>query len=187
KLRRACHSSQSPARNLSSLAVPVNMSFPPLTCKILQEYSTHPPENQDLWLGPWMTILTTLFPPTDDYIVSPQIKTYIERGAVGGLPDLVIEVAKYTSQPFALRTILIVEIKNAQHWPDGVDHMLRRIDIDTGYDCIGLRLLALIGHMVSEKKMSVEQDRSLSGAIRSMMQLPSPTFRSLLRSSAPSR
>jgi len=126
------------------------MSFPPLTCKILQEYSIHPPENQDLWLGPWLTILTILFPPTDDYVVSPQIKTYNERGAVGGRPDLVIEVAKYTSQPFALRTILIVEIKNAQHWPDGVDHMLRRIDIDTGYEfnktsCDKLYWIAAIG------------------------------------------
>ena len=78
---------------------------------MLEEYSIHPPENQDLWLGPWLAILTILFPPADNYVVSPQIKTYSEVGAVENLPDLIIEVAKQADQPFTLRTILIAEIK----------------------------------------------------------------------------
>jgi len=114
------------------------MSIPLLICKVLEEYSIHPPESQDLWLGPWLAILTILFPPSDNYIVSPQIKTYSERDAVKGLPDLIIEVAKQAQadQPCngALRTILIAEIKNTQHWPNGIDHILRRIDVDTGYE-----------------------------------------------------
>ena len=108
------------------------MSFPPLTCKVLEEYSIRPPTNEDLWLGPWLTILTTLFPDADNYLVSPQIKTYSERGATKGLPDLILEVAKRVDQPFGLRTVLIVEIKNPHHWPDGVDHIMHRIDLDTG-------------------------------------------------------
>ncbi|KAK2465586.1 hypothetical protein APHAL10511_002478 [Amanita phalloides] len=110
------------------------MSFPPLTCKVLEEYSIRPPKNEDLWLGPWLTILTTLFPAADNYVVSPQIKTYSERDANQGLPDLILEVAKSVDQPFGLQTILIVEIKNPHHWPDGVDHIMRRIDLDTGYE-----------------------------------------------------
>ena len=111
------------------------MSFPPLICKVLEEYSIHPPKNQDLWLGPWLAILMILFPPADNYLVSPQIKTYSKQDAVNSLPDLIIEVAKPANhQPFALRTVLIVEIKNTQHWPNGIDHILRRIDVDTGYE-----------------------------------------------------
>src|SRR5258707_15494389 len=109
-----------------------DMSFPPLTCKVLEEYSIRPPKNENLWLGPWLTILTTLF-PADNYLVSTQIKTYSERDAKGR-PDLILEVAKPLDQPFGLRTILIVEIKNPHHWPDGVDHIMRRIDLDTGYE-----------------------------------------------------
>ena len=89
------------------------MSFPPLTCKVLEEYSIRPPKNENLWLGPWLTILTTLF-PADKYLVSTQIKTYSERDAKGR-PDLILEVAKPLDQPFGLRTILIVEIKNSHH------------------------------------------------------------------------
>jgi len=69
-----------------------DMSFPPLTCKVLEEYSIRPPKNENLWLGPWLTILTTLF-PADNYLVSTQIKTYSERDAKGR-PDLILEVAK---------------------------------------------------------------------------------------------
>ncbi|KAI9566363.1 hypothetical protein HD554DRAFT_2117546 [Boletus coccyginus] len=101
------------------------MSFPPLTCRVLEDYSIHlysvnPPKNQDLWLGPWLTILTILFPPADNYLVSPQIKTYSEKDVVKGLPNLILEVVKPADQPFfALQTILIVEIKNTHHWPNG--------------------------------------------------------------------
>jgi hypothetical protein len=38
-------------------AIPSNsahMSFPPLTCKVLEEYSIRPPKNESLWLGPWL-------------------------------------------------------------------------------------------------------------------------------------
>ena len=45
------------------------MSFPPVTCKVLEEYSIRPPMNENLWLRPWFTILTTLF-PADNYLVS---------------------------------------------------------------------------------------------------------------------
>ena len=78
--------------------------------------------------------MTVLFPPAEGYLVSPKIKTYSERDAVKGLPDLIIEVTKVASPPLLLRTILIVEITNTHHWPNGVDHMLRRIDLDTEYE-----------------------------------------------------
>jgi len=42
------------------------------------------PQNE----GPWLTILTTLF-PADNYLVNTQIETYSDRDATKGLPDLV--------------------------------------------------------------------------------------------------
>jgi hypothetical protein len=63
----------------------------PVIYKVLEEYSIHPPKNQDLWLGPWLAILTILFPPANNYLVSPQTKTYSERDAV---KDLITEVSK---------------------------------------------------------------------------------------------
>ena len=90
------------------------ISFPPLICNLLEEYSIRPPKNQDLWLGRWLAILTILFLPAANYAVSPQIKTYSEQDVFKGHPELIIELAKQiqVDQPYnsALRTTHIAKI-----------------------------------------------------------------------------
>ncbi|KAG6380452.1 hypothetical protein JVT61DRAFT_8591 [Boletus reticuloceps] len=109
-----------------------NMSFPPNVCRILQDYSIRPP-SKEYGVGPWLSILAILSPPYEGYMISPRGKTYFERGSPEGIPGFSLAVAKPAGPlPAPLRTILIVEVKDIHHWPDGIDDMLRRVDEDTG-------------------------------------------------------
>lgn len=56
-------------------------------------------------------ILTTLFPSSQGYVVTPLRRV----AADSQIPDFLIEVAMMSIPPPILRTGLIVEIKNSQH------------------------------------------------------------------------
>ena len=67
----------------------------------------------------WNTILTTLFPSAQGYVVIPHRP----------LPDdfyLIIEVMKISTTPFTRQCVLIVEIKNSQHWEYGLPELQRQ-------------------------------------------------------------
>jgi hypothetical protein len=75
---------------------------------------------------PWTTILTFLFPSTEGYIVTPQRR----------LPDdsdshFVVGVVKLSTAPLIFRTVLVVEIKNSQHWENGIPALERQLNRQT--------------------------------------------------------
>ena len=43
-----------------------------VTRAILEHYTAQPPRTEDAWYGPWTAILTSLFPITHGYLVTPQ-------------------------------------------------------------------------------------------------------------------
>ncbi|KAJ6515342.1 hypothetical protein C8R45DRAFT_1139536 [Mycena sanguinolenta] len=78
---------------------------------LLQYYTTNPPPTVDEWYGPWTGILSTIFKIEDRFIV-----THGE----GYHTDFIIKVARMTQiSPPILRTVLILEIKNTEHWESG--------------------------------------------------------------------
>ncbi|KAK2465585.1 hypothetical protein APHAL10511_002477 [Amanita phalloides] len=80
---------------------------------------------ESVWYGPWTTILTTLFPATDGFQVAPQRKLVDNESTT---PDYIIEVSKVTAHGgLDFQGVLIVGIKNSQHWPDGVERLLVQI------------------------------------------------------------
>ena len=81
-----------------------------------------------MWYGPWTTILTTLFPATNSFLVTPQCKVIDEDSSKSTIPDFVIEVSKI-AQPgdLNLQIVLIAKIKNSHHWPDGAEWLFVQI------------------------------------------------------------
>ena len=61
-----------------------------ITRTVLEYYTAHPPATEDVWYSPWTTILTTLFPSTQGYIVTPQRR--LPDDPESHIPDFVIEV-----------------------------------------------------------------------------------------------
>ena len=102
------------------------MPFDVITRSVLEYYTAHPPRTEDVWYGPWNVILMTLFPATQGYIVTPQCRVPDDSGSY--IPDFVIEVVKLSMPPLTFRTVLIVEFKNTQHWPNGIGSLERQID-----------------------------------------------------------
>ena len=94
------------------------MPFDAVTRAVLEHFTTEPPRTEDAWYGPWITILTTLFPSTQGYIITPQRR----------IPDFVIEVVKMGAAPLIFRTVLIAKIRNSQHWEDGVPALERQLN-----------------------------------------------------------
>jgi len=75
---------------------------------------------ESVWYGPWNTILTTLFPASDGFQVIPQRKLADEDDYESTIPDFIIEVSKATELGgLNFQLVLIVEIKNSHHWPNG--------------------------------------------------------------------
>jgi len=68
----------------------INMPFDIVTRTVLEYYTTNPPATEDVWYGPWNTILTTLFPSAQGYIVTPQRR--LPDGPQNHIPDFIIEV-----------------------------------------------------------------------------------------------
>jgi hypothetical protein len=103
--------------------------FDIVTRTILQHYTINPPSTEDHWYGPWTSILTTLFPTSQGYIVTPQRR--IPEDSESHIPDFVIEVVRLISSPIQFRTVLIVEVKNSQHWEAGIPSLERQIKRQT--------------------------------------------------------
>jgi len=104
------------------------MPFDEITCKLLAHYTAHRPRVVDEWYGPWNTILTTLFPPIEGYVVTPQRKNYIENGVPFHIADFIMEVTRVEGPNITPRTVLILEIKNSQHWPNSIDRFFRQLN-----------------------------------------------------------
>lgn len=105
------------------------MSFDITTRTILEYYTVHPPPTEDAWYGPWTTILTTLFPSAQGYVITPQRR--LPDDSESHIPDFVIEVVKFSMSPLTFRTVLTVKVKNIQHWPNGVQSLERQINQQT--------------------------------------------------------
>jgi hypothetical protein len=104
------------------------MPLPSLTCQVLQYYTTHTAPMESVWYGPWIAILTTLFPATDGFLVTPQRKLVDEDEST--IPDYIIEVSSVTDTVglnFHRQVVLILEVKNSQHWPDGIERLFLQI------------------------------------------------------------
>jgi len=104
------------------------MPLDAFTCALLEHNTAQPPSTADAWFGSWTTILTSLFPTTQGYLVSPQQRLPID--GQNHVPDfLIIEVIKVSTPPPPLtyRTVLIVKIKNTQHWPSGIQALKRQL------------------------------------------------------------
>ena len=105
------------------------MPLDAITRTILEHYTAQPPRTEDAWYGPWTTILTSLFPTTHGYLVTPQQR--LPNDDQSHIPDFIIEVVKISTSPLALRTVLIVEIKNTQHWPNRIQALKRQLGRQT--------------------------------------------------------
>lgn len=89
-----------------------------ITRAVLEHYTEQPPRTEDAWYGPWTTILTSLFPSTQGYIVTPLQR--LASDDQSHIPDFIFGVVKLSTPPLTFRTVLIVKIKNTQHWPRGI-------------------------------------------------------------------
>ncbi|OBZ67868.1 hypothetical protein A0H81_12277 [Grifola frondosa] len=98
------------------------MPFDIIVRTVLEHYTAYPPTTEDAWYGPWTTILVTLFPSIEGYVVTPQ-----HRVPESHTPDLVLEVVKLSFSPLSFRTVLIVKIRNTQHWESGIVALQRQI------------------------------------------------------------
>ena len=105
------------------------MSFDVVTRTVLEYYTMHPPATKDVWYGPWNTILTSLFPSTEGYIVTPQ--RHPPDDSDSHIPDFIIQVVKLSTAPLIFRTVLIVEIKNSQRWESGIPALVRQLNRQT--------------------------------------------------------
>jgi hypothetical protein len=105
------------------------MPFDVITRTVLEHYTVHPPATEDVWYGPWTTILTTLFPSTQGYIVTPQRR--LPDDPESYIPDLIIEVVKLIPSPLTFRTVLVVKVKNTQHWQSGIPALERQLNRQT--------------------------------------------------------
>ena len=104
--------------------------FDIVTRTVLQHFTVNPPPTEDLWYGPWNAILNTLFPTTQGYIVAPQRR--IPEDSESHVPNFVLEVVRLTTSPIQLRTVLIVKVRNSQHWEAGIPSLERQIKRQTG-------------------------------------------------------
>jgi len=104
------------------------MPFDFITRTLLEEYANDPPRIVEDWYGPWNTILMALF-PSSHYIVIPH-RRVIEASQTLP-PDLLFEVAKILIPPVTLRTVLIVQVKNPQHWESSKDVLMRQLRLRT--------------------------------------------------------
>jgi len=121
------------------------MPFDAITRAVLEYYTALPPAAEDHWYGPWNTILTTLFPSSQGYMVTPQRRLRPPAGdPESHIPDLVIEVDKLSSTSstgtgtvtgLTFRTVLIAKIRNSQHWQSGlgigIETLERQLDRET--------------------------------------------------------
>jgi len=101
------------------------MPLDAITRAVLEKYTTRPPPREDAWYGPWTTILTSLFPSSQGYLVNPQQR--LPSDAHTYIPEVIIEVIRLSTPPLTFRTVLIVKFKNTQHWPSGIQALKRQL------------------------------------------------------------
>ena len=104
------------------------MPFDITTRTMLEHYTAHPPATDDAWYGPWTTILTTLFPSTQGYIVNPH-RLYDD--SAGHIPDFIVEVLKLSINPITFRTVLTLKVINSHYWEFGIYSLRRKLDRQT--------------------------------------------------------
>jgi hypothetical protein len=108
----------------------MKMGFDHLTCILLEQYTTCAPR-QSAWYGPWTSILTTLFPSSQNYSVTPKKRN-------NSFSDFIFEVAKARySDDDPFRIVLIVEIKGPQHWDHGIPVLMQQIAHQTELAFLG--------------------------------------------------
>ena len=148
------------------------MTFDVLTRTILEHYTAHPPTTEDVWYGPWTSILTTLFPTTQGYMVTPQRR--LSDDSESHIPDFIIEVARLSTPPLTLRTVLVVEIKNpsAGSRPELkpsngslIDKLMLHSQALLTQNCTGLAQSDLIGGTEKGRTMGKICVHSLTGII----------------------
>src|ERR1700742_3179296 len=101
------------------------MPFTEQTKDTLQFFTQNEPIGESVWYGPWTTILTTIFPADEGFMVTPQLHVH-EMPATYKIPDFIIQVKRVfgptASIPKKFRTVLIVEVKPPVHWAEGFRH-----------------------------------------------------------------
>ncbi|KAL0955344.1 hypothetical protein HGRIS_001593 [Hohenbuehelia grisea] len=137
------------------------MPLPQITYSILEHFTNHQPATEDAWYGPWNTILTMLFPAADGFVVTPQRR--IPGDNESTIPDFVIEVVKTIIGPppsVTFRTVLIVEVKNSQHWPFGIPALDRQLSRQTDAAFAGTAVAKVywIGSIGPHWRYGVKQD-----------------------------
>jgi hypothetical protein len=107
------------------------MPFDVMTRTVLEHYTAHPPAIEDFWFGPWTAILTTVFPTSQEYIVTPQRR--VQEDPESYIPDFIIEVAKMSTAPaLTFRTVLVLQVKNTQRWQStGIEALQRQLNRQT--------------------------------------------------------
>jgi hypothetical protein len=91
--------------------------FEPITCAILQQYTTSPPLNETKWYGPWFSALSHLFPLSQNYVFTPLRRIAKDDDHT---PYFIYEVSKFIAPPSKLRTVLIVAIMDSPDWQAGI-------------------------------------------------------------------
>lgn len=130
-----------------------------VTRTVLEHYTKNPPATEDVWYGPWIAILTSLFPVTQGYLITPRHRIP-DDGGEGRLPDLVLEVVRLTTPPFALRTVLIVKVRNSQHWRTGIPALERQLtgQIDAAFANTSFKKVYWIGAIGPHWRYGVKDD-----------------------------
>jgi len=92
------------------------------------------------------------------YIITPQRR--IPEDSKSHIPDFVIEVVKFTGPPIQLRTVLIVKVKNSQHWPAGVPSLERQLNrqTDTAFSGTAVSRVYWIGVIGPHWRYGVKED-----------------------------
>ena len=107
----------------------MKMGFDHSTRNLLEKYTARDP-SQTSWSGPWTSLLSTLFPASQGYIVAPQRRRDPSS-------DFILEVAKDTYPADGLRTVLIVEIKDPCSWNHGIPVLMQQIAHQTELAFLG--------------------------------------------------
>ena len=98
----------------------------------LEGLSLYNPSSESMWYGPWNSILTSLFPTSDGFFVTPQ-KVILSQ--TRQIADFVIEVTRVKT-PNLIQAVLIVEIKNTLLWPSVVPRLDEQLSkqIDANFE-----------------------------------------------------
>ena len=98
------------------------------TRDILEKWTRSDTDPPGICDGSWTALFMKLFPMSQSYAVCPQKR----HGAHG---DLIMEVAKVLPSEShterRLRILLVVEIKNPQHWDSGKEKLLQQLEHQT--------------------------------------------------------